>query len=408
LLDRTIVHSIHGKRQLARMTSPSCEGAHDHSRGGCGAGRAPVSSAVVERGRLARVCDAALPLLVTGLYLVMAIDGLTDPVRWGLGVAVVAGVVQGCALWWRWARPEVVLVVVLAAALPYHLLVPDTVAPVAELFALWSLTRLRPPSRSLSGLVAIVAVIAVNFLVDPAGDVLFAMVVAVGVWALAEAARYRRTAISEAARRAVTEEQGRIARELHDVIAHSVSVIVVQAGAANDVFDARPELARAALRSIEATGRETLGELRRLLGAVRVEDDTAPAAPQPGLARIGELAAPLRAAGLDVVVTTVGTPAPLPAGVDLSAYRIVQEALTNTLRHARASVAEVTLRFRPDAVEIEVVDDGRAASLRSTGAGFGVLGMRERVAMLGGTLHAGPTAHGGYRVHASLPLNGVP
>jgi signal transduction histidine kinase len=227
------------------------------------------------------------------------------------------------------------------------------------------------------------------------------MAIAVGAWALGEAARNRRVAIEEERRRAVGEEQARIARELHDVIAHSVSVIVVQAGAADDVFDTRPDQARAALLSIEQAGRDALAELRRLLGGVRAEAD--PAGPQPGLERLDELAEPMRAGGLDVVVHREGSPAPLPAGVELSAYRIVQEALTNTLRHARATRAEVTVRYGADAVEVDVRDDGHAAPAND-GGGRGLVGMRERASLLGGTLEAGPLPRGGYRVHARLPL----
>ncbi|HYN51061.1 MAG TPA: sensor histidine kinase, partial [Thermoleophilaceae bacterium] len=215
----------------------------------------------------------------------------------------------------------------------------------------------------------------------------------------------RRTAIEEEARRAVGDERAHIARELHDVIAHSVSVIVVQAAAADDVFDERPDQARAALRSIERSGREAMTELRRLLGAVRPEVEARPPGPQPGLDRVEELAEPLRAAGLAVGVRREGDPAPLPAGVDLSAYRIVQEALTNTLRHARASRAEVTLSYGADSVELEVTDDGNGVSAADPCApGQGLMGMRERAALLGGTLEAGPLPRGGYRVHARLPL----
>jgi signal transduction histidine kinase len=272
--------------------------------------------------------------------------------------------------------------------------------------ALWSLALTRPPRVSLVGLAGMLALAAVTLSVTPADDVAFAMACSVGVWGLAEAARFRRTALQEAARRAVSEEQARIARELHDVIAHSVAVIVVQAAAADDVFDTRPEQARAALRSIEDAGRDALRELRRLLGAVRPEAAGEPVPPQPGLQQLDELAKPLRAAGLTVVVNREGAPSELPAGIDVSAYRIVQEALTNTLRHARATVAEVTFRYGADALEIEVVDDGRAPSTRpGAQPGFGIVGMRERAALLGGSLEAGPTAHGGYRVHALLPLD---
>jgi signal transduction histidine kinase len=230
------------------------------------------------------------------------------------------------------------------------------------------------------------------------------------VWALAEAARNRVSAAEASARRVLSDERGRIARELHDVVAHSVSVIVVQAAAAGDVFDDRPDQARAALGSIERVGREALTELRRLVANVRPGDDL-PSEPQPGLAQVRALAAQLSSAGLDVVVREDGQPFPLPAGVDLSAFRIVQEALTNTLRHAQATTAEVTLRYEPGAVELEVVDDGRAAGPRTPwagGGGMGLVGMHERATMLGGAIDAGPTTHGGFRVWARLPVEATP
>jgi signal transduction histidine kinase len=170
------------------------------------------------------------------------------------------------------------------------------------------------------------------------------------------------------------------------------------------VFDSRPDQARAALRSIEQAGRDALRELRTLL-AGESPGDPDPTHPQPGLARLDELAEPLRLAGLDVVVRGQGEAPKLPAGVDLSAYRIVQEALTNTLRHARATRAEVTVRYGDHAVEVEVRDDGRGSpGADVNGAGQGLVGMRERAGLLGGTLEAGPLPDGGYRVHAHLPL----
>ena len=206
-------------------------------------------------------------------------------------------------------------------------------------------------------------------------DSAFTICLAVGAWALGEAVRSRRAAIHEEARRALGEEHARIARELHDVIAHSVSVIVVQASAADDVFDERPDQARQALRSIEEAGRDALGELRRLLGGFRPSDERDGVAPQPGLDRVDELAEPLRAGGLEVVVRREGERADLPAGLDLSAYRIVQEALTNTLRHGHATRAEVTLSYGPDALEVDVRDDGRTAPANGDAhGGHGLVG----------------------------------
>src|SRR5262249_15013946 len=172
------------------------------------------------------------------------------------------------------------------------------------------------------------------------------------------AARLEREREAEAAR-AAAEEQARIARELHDVLAHNVSVMVVQAAAANDVFDSQPERAREALKSIEATGRDALAELRRLRGIVR--GDGPGYAPERSCDRLDELVDHVRSAGLAVAVTIEGEPRELPAGIDLSAYRVVQEALTNTIKHAQASQAEVALRFRRDGLDVEVRDDGVGA-----------------------------------------------
>ena len=367
---------------------------------------------VMRRARrmLGRLADVLVPWGV-GLFLVLIVldedsEGLSFPL---VILGVVLGIVQGAALRWRRRHPEPVMAVAVVGGLGTLLLAPETVLPIAGLFAMWSLAVSRPPRVSLLGLLALEALAAVNLLIatveDPLGDTGFAMAVGVGVWALGEAARNRRAAIEEAARRAVGEEQARIARELHDVIAHSVSMIVVQAGAADDVFDSRPDQARAALRSIERAGRDALGELRRLLSAVRPGVGAESTGPQPGLERLEELAEPMRAGGLRVVVRREGPPTELPAGVDLSAYRIVQEALTNTVRHARATRAEVTVRYGADAVELDVRDDGRAAqSGAANGSGHGLAGMRERASLVGGTLEAGPMPGGGYRVHARLPF----
>ncbi len=352
--------------------------------------------------KLAHALGVATPWLVGAGLVVIALDwvGEGQPVR--LIAALVSSVVIGVLLRWRYRRPGLTTALVLALSAGYLLLVPETVISFGGLVVVWAFARSSPPGRSVWGLVGLLAVCAVNFALATVEDTLFAMAVAACVWALGEASRSRREAIRDAAMVAVRDEQARIARELHDVIAHSVTVMVVQAGAAGDVFDRRPDRARAALATIEDVGRDTLGELRRLLGGVRC--DGAVVAPQPGLDRVDDLAAPLRSAGLDVGLVALGTPRALPASVDVSGYRIVQEALTNTLRHARATAAQVTVRYEDDAVEIDVVDDGRAALARPSVGGYGLVGMRERAALLGGTLEAGPTAHGGFRVQARLPF----
>ena len=212
----------------------------------------------------------------------------------------------------------------------------------------------------------------------------------------------------ERARRAVAAERARIARELHDVISHNVSVMVVQAAAARDVFARRPDRAHEALGSIESIGREALVELRRLLGVVSTDDDgdRAGFSPQPGLARLPELVEQVGAGGLKVGLSVTGVPRDLPAGVDLSAFRIVQEALTNTLKHAHASRAEVSVRYTDAGLEIEVLDDG--AGNGGPGGGRGIVGMRERAVLLGGELSAGPRPAGGFQVRARMPLEGRP
>ena len=361
------------------------------------------------RRKLTRLVDIAIPWGV-GLFLALVVlEELERPSPFLLTLGLVLAAVQGAALWWRRRRPELVMAVALAAGLGYHLIVPEIVVPIAGLFAIGSLAAARPPGVSLLGLAALIALVSANLVTSTIEDTAFTTGLAIGAWALGEAARSRRVAIDEAARRAVSEEQARIARELHDVIAHSVSVIVVQAAAADDVFDARPDQARAALRAIERAGRDALAELRRLLSAVRPGVGTNPGDPQPGLDRLDELAEPLRAGGLSVVVRREGAASSLPAGVELSAYRIVQEALTNTLRHARATRAEVTVRYGSDAVEVDVRDDGRGAPEGHDDAGgHGLLGMRERASLLGGTLEAGASPGGGYRVHARLPLEAAP
>ena len=222
---------------------------------------------------------------------------------------------------------------------------------------------------------------------------------------------------------AVAEERGRIARELHDVVAHSVSVMVVQAGAARRTLATSPDQAAAALGQIESTGRQALVEMRRLLGLLRDGDreDAAALAPQPSLEHLESLAAAAREAGLPVEVTVEGEPRPLPAGVDLSAYRIVQEALTNSLKHAGPARASVRVCYGREVLEVQVTDDGGAGAARrrpvhsarqsagrsrpAKAGGNGLIGMRERVAMFGGTLEAGARPGGGYRVAARLPLD---
>ena len=209
------------------------------------------------------------------------------------------------------------------------------------------------------------------------------------------------------AQAAVQEERARIARELHDVVAHDVSVMVVQAAAAKRIVEREPDRAEEAIVSIEGTGREALAEMRRLLGVLRRGDEDLALAPQPSLSRVDALLARTRAAGLDVALERSGDDTPLPAGVDLAAYRVVQEALANVVRHAGAEHATVRLTYDPRAVVVEVVDDGRGAANGGSKAGHGLIGLRERVDLYGGDFEAGPRAEGGFGVRARLPVAGV-
>jgi signal transduction histidine kinase len=213
----------------------------------------------------------------------------------------------------------------------------------------------------------------------------------------------------ELARRAVTEERLRLARELHDVVAHAMSVIAVQSGVGAHVANTQPKEAAKALAAIEATSRAALEELRRLLGVLRQEDEPpGDLAPVPGLADLDSLLAEVARAGLAVKLRVNGTRPPLPAGVDLSAYRIIQEALTNVVKHAGSARAQVMVGYRDQDVTVEVTDDGRGAvtsvSDGQVGTGHGLIGMRERVQAFGGDLEAGPRPGGGFRVAARLPL----
>jgi signal transduction histidine kinase len=219
-----------------------------------------------------------------------------------------------------------------------------------------------------------------------------------------ERAREAEREREEKARRAVFEERVRIARELHDVVAHHVSMMGVQAGAARIVIDRDRDRAKEALRAIERSSRDAVAELHRLLGFLRQAGDTDDLAPQPGLNELPRLAASMNDSHLAVAVSIEGEERSLPPTVDVSAYRIVQEALTNTLKHSVASRADVHLRYRADELEVEIVDDGRPTGAPpASSGGLGLIGMRERAALHGGQLSAGPAAGGGFAVRVRLP-----
>lgn len=210
---------------------------------------------------------------------------------------------------------------------------------------------------------------------------------------------------------AAAEERARIAREIHDIVSHSLGTMVVMADGATQTVGSEPEQAGAAMARVRDTGREAMGEMRRMLDVLR-SDDPAMRAPQPGLARLDRLIEESRSTGLRVDLRVEGAPVVLPSGLDLAAYRIVQESLTNARKHGGSllSLVSVTIRYRVDGVEVQVVDDGReldCASSTSADAGHGLVGMRERVTAYGGTLEAGPRAAGGFEVRAVLPIGGA-
>ena len=251
------------------------------------------------------------------------------------------------------------------------------------------------------------------------GDIFFPCMFAAAFWAAGRLVRSRSrltAELHEAALRAAehqeaelvraaAEERRRIAREMHDVVAHSVSMMVVQAGGARRILDRDPARAIAAAELIERTGREALTEMRRLLGVFHADDAAAEYAPQPTLRELDALVERARTAGLPVELTVEGARRELPAGLDLAAYRVVQEALTNALKHGGGAPTEVEVHYRADAVEIRIADRGNGAlNVRLGGSGHGLVGMRERVRMYGGELHADRRRGGGFEVRATLPL----
>jgi len=224
----------------------------------------------------------------------------------------------------------------------------------------------------------------------------------------AELARRLRAEQAERARRDVAEERGRIARELHDVVAHHMSVISVQAGLAGFVFDSDRDTARAALSTISGTSAEALDELRRMLRVLRSSDeDGVPATPMPGLARLGDMVERVRSSGVRVDLRTAGTARPLAPGVELCAYRVVQEALTNVLKHAPGAGASVELRYEPRQLEVTVTNDGQGVIPDKVrpGSGQGLMGMRERAKLYGGRVDIGPQSDGGFAVRLILPTS---
>jgi signal transduction histidine kinase len=333
-------------------------------------------------------------------------------------VAVLSGLLISASLLWRRRRPRPAFAGVLGGvALQSALLdlgtfpVSDIAAMVCATYAVAAYAERGPAVTGLALALAGAGAHAAIFYPDGLAAALLGGVVAPWTFGRVvrahrrltgegreEAARAERERVREAAA-AVTRERMRIARELHDAVAHNISVIALQAGGADGIVERDPERAAESAALIGAVAREALVELDRLTRAL----DAAADEPRPGLAAVDTLAERTRAAGLQVELAVEGEPAPLPAGLDLAAYRIVQEALANASKHAHAGRVRVTVRYERRAIELEVVDDGRGPAPAS-GGGHGLVGMRERAALYGGTLDAGPGPSGGFRVHARLPI----
>ena len=362
-----------------------------------------------------RGIDALVVLLAAGAQ----IEVWLDPMQTPRIVTAPAALLWTLPLLLRrrfpFAAPVAVFLVLAVEALLPGEPVTYSQANVLALLAAFGVAGAHPNVRA-AAIGAAVGYLAVGVIVirEPAGvsAIVLTLIVFGGSWAIGRALhereRYAETLAERADRlereqtAAVAEERGRIARELHDVIAHSVSVMTVQAGAARLLLDEDPARARESLVAVEDTGRQALAEMRRLLGILRDDERQIRLAPQPGTADIGSLVEQVRAAGLPVDVVVEGQPRTLAPGVDLAAYRVVQEALTNALKHARAASAEVSIRYGRDALELSVVNDGHVA--RNGRDGHGLVGMRERVALYGGEFEAGPRSEGGYAVRATLPL----
>jgi signal transduction histidine kinase len=377
------------------------------------------------------VADGLLVLLVTALALSMllyrAFQGPELPassVRFdAANAAAVLLMLAGIgSLVWR--RPAALPLLVISGAASIVLVILGSASlllPFAPLMALYAVAANYSPS--VSGSAAGVLAIGSFFLSlanpGPFDDDFIDYLLSVGTaWLLGYGVRLNRARTSllddqarqlsreqsAKTRAAVEQEKTRIARELHDIVAHHVVVMVAQAGAAKRVLDADCDRARRALDSIETLGREALTEMRRLLGVLWTDDGESKA-PQPGLEQLSALVAQIKRAGLPVQLTIRGAPRPLPAGVELNAYRIVQEALTNTLKHAGPTRAEVEITYDQDSLQLCISDEGRGTTKDVT-PGHGVVSMGQRAMLLGGEITVGPRSARGFQVKAVLPVNG--
>jgi signal transduction histidine kinase len=364
--------------------------------------------------------DVGIALVVTAA---MEIEVWTDGLHPAGAAAVAFAVLGGSLVLWR-AAPLLALVIgliAIAAAVAAGVSMQTPVSPLLfYVLVLYSVGLREELAAAVAGLVlAIGMTLATNALATRNGegfawsDIPWITFISVTPWIVGRAMRGRVRHSEELERRAerlererlaaVAEERARIARELHDVIAHSVTVMVVQAGAAEEVLKRDPGRALEPLRSVQETGRQALVEMTRLVGLLRDDAEEVGLAPQPGLDEVPALVAQVREAGLPVELRVEGDERRLPPALELTAYRVVQEALTNALKHAGDTRAEVSLRYGADALELEVVDDGPGSADGFSG-GHGLAGVRERVTVFDGEFAAGPRPDGGFAVRARLPL----
>jgi signal transduction histidine kinase len=385
-----------------------------------------VSSVYLWLSRHPRLVDAVPALL-------LAVLGLASAGPGGLPSLLPIVLAMAVALVFRRRYPvEAFAAAIAAGAVQVVTITRPIATDLAIPVLLYTLAAYRPRRLSLPGLAVclIGSVVAVAAWVsNPLGTVQkigLALVIfsstALLAWVLGDSMAYRRaylTSLEDRAARlererdaqaqvAAAAERARIARELHDVIAHNVSVMVVQADGASYALRSDTERAATALAAISRTGRQALAEMRRLLGVLRSGDEEVGLAPVPGLDQLRELLGQARDAGMSVSLTVDGTPRSLPEGAELAAYRVVQESLTNTRKHGGpAAAAAVTMQFQPDGLLLRVTDDGLGAAAAADGTGHGLTGMRERVEMYGGKVEAGPLPGGGYQVTARLPDAGI-
>ena len=370
----------------------------------------------------AAVGDVVLAAAVPALFVAQVAAGDIQGPLW---VGVVGGLVLGVAVLWRRAHPWAALIVVFTAIVATSLLGLSQQglygAMLAGFVVVYELACDVPLRQSFIGFAfGLIMIFAsahrsglwkFSFAVFVLGGALVIGSAVRSHWRLAEQLRSAMEELTarrdEVVQAAVATEKVQIARELHDVIAHAVSVMVIQASAAEGMLDVEADRARRPLSAVQESGRQALGELRRLLAVLRPDDLAVTSlSPQPGLSDLDALADPLRAAGLSVDIRLEGTARTLPAGVDLAAYRIVQEALTNVLKHANAQQANVAVRYGADRIDLEVTDDGCGATMTRIAGDrrHGLIGMRERASAYRGELHAGPRGDRGYLVRATLEI----